>query len=319
LPSVLVSKIRRRIHSRILKIAASAIAMRPIHAFREARYARAIDSRRFALPVLCGQPAKIVSDLMQHGLAQARLSDLGIPDASDILSFAQRLVEKEMADFQSQVNEGMKFVMMRAASVAANPQLYLFGLHPQLLDLAESYIGLPVAYDGASIQYTAADGLEVSTRDWHRDREDRKVLKIIVYLNDVDADGGPFQILRDVPISARPYRYLYSLTPEERSAVKAGAMGVPIACEGPEGTAVIADTAKFFHRGKPATGRPRAALFFSYFAQRPMRPFFCDRSGLPRHKIRRIVEGLAARQRSAALWQESLTLPWRMIPPASVR
>jgi hypothetical protein len=49
---------------------------------------------------------------------------------------------------------------------------------------------LPVAYDGASVNYTVADGREVSTRRWHRDWEDRRMLKVAVCLNDVGHGGG---------------------------------------------------------------------------------------------------------------------------------
>jgi hypothetical protein len=313
---VLLSKVRRRLRRKIAALAAGTIAVRPIHSFLEARYARAVAAHRSALPAPFGVAANIVNGLLSSGISRTRFDALGIPGTSEVLSLARHLVAREMDDFRSQADAGIEFVTMRATNVAANPDLYLFGLHPLLLDIAEAYIGLPVAYDGASIQYTPADGREVATRDWHRDREDRRMMKIIVYLNDVDADGGPLQLLAGMPPEPRAYRHLYSLTQEERAALEDGALGTPVNCEGPAGTAVFADTARFFHRGKPATRQARAALFFSYFARRPQRPFFCDRSGLGRHQVDRLVHGLARRQREAALWRDALPLPWRIIPPA---
>jgi hypothetical protein len=297
---------------------AAGISWRRIHAFRERRYARALQRHRDALPQLSGIPNGIVSDLIRTGISQAPLDDLDIPEASEVVSLAEQLVTRDIGYFNSQASDGIQFLMLRSADIAANPQLYLFGLHPLLLDIAEAYIGLPVAYDGVSIQYTVADGRAVATRDWHRDREDRKMLKIAIYLNDVDASGGPFQLHPGISSSAREYRFLYSLTPEERMKLEAGAMGEPVECDGPRGTAVFADTARYFHRGKPALGQDRAAMFFSYFAQNPQRPFFCDRSGLRRDEIGRMVQGLSPRQRSAALWHEALPLRWRLIPTASI-
>jgi hypothetical protein len=315
---LLVSKIRRRVNSKLSGFAAAAISLPPVRDFRERRYAREVESHQAALPELSGVPKKIVADLRLGGVSQAPLGHLGIAGTSELISLGQQLVASEAEDFQSQAKAGIKFLMMRAAAVVANPQIYLFGLNPLFLDIAEAYIGLPVAYDGVSIQYTIADGQEVATRIWHRDREDRKMLKIIVYLNDVGADGGPFQLLPRMFDTARQERYLYLLAPEERDALEAGRLGTPVDCEGPCGTAIFADTATFFHRGKPTVGRDRSAIFFSYFAQHPQRPFFCDRSGLPRHEIGRLVRGLTPRQRSAALWQDGLSLPWRLIPSANV-
>jgi hypothetical protein len=316
--TVPVSKIRRRVNSKLSELAAKAISLPPVHDLRERHYARDVQSHQAALPNLGGVPQKIVKDLRLNGLSKAPLADLGVAGTSRIISLAQDLVAQEMGHFRAQAEAGIAFLMMRPAPVVANPELYLFGLNPMFLDIAEAYIGLPVGYDGVSIQYTVADGAEVATRDWHRDREDRRMMKIIVYLNDVDTDGGPFQQLPFVSSSARKQRYLYSLMPEERAALAAGKLGTPVDCEGPVGTAVFSDTARFFHRGKPAVARDRSAIFFSYFAQRPQYPFFCDRSGLPHHEIGRIAQGLSPRQRSAALWRDALPLPWRLIPSASI-
>jgi hypothetical protein len=316
--SSLVSKVRRRVNSKLHAFADVAISLPPVHGFLEKRYARQLETHQAALPELCGVTQKIVADLRLGGVSQAPLGHLGIDGTSEIISLGQDLVAKEMDHFQSQAKAGIKFLMMRAAAVLANPQLYLFGLNSSFLDIAETYIGLPVGYDGVSIQYTRADGEETATRLWHRDREDRKMLKIIVYLNDVDTGGGPFQLLPRVPDTAREQRYLYLLAPEERAALDAGKLGKPTQCEGPSGTAIFADTATFFHRGKPTVRRDRSAIFFSYFAQCPQRPFFCDRSGMPRHEIGHLVRGLTPRQRNAALWRDTLPLPWRLLPTAAV-
>jgi hypothetical protein len=315
---VIVSKIKRRVNSKLTGFAAAAVALPAVHGFREKRHARDLESHQSALPELSGLPQKIVADLRLGGHSRAPLGNLGIAGTSEMIALAQDLASKEMEHFESQFKSGIKVLMMRPAPLIANPELFLFGLNPLFLDIAEAYIGLPVGYDGVSIQHTAVDREEVATRDWHRDREDRKMLKIIVYLNDVDSAGGPFQLLPRKFEDPRDLRYQYLFSPDERIAMRAGTLGTPVDCEGPGGTAIFADTAKFFHRGKPAVGRNRNAIFFSYFAQQPQHPIFCDRSGLPNHDIRRIARGLNPRQRSAALWRDSLALPWRLLPSAYI-
>ena len=76
------------------------------------------------------------------------------------------------------------------------PHLIEWGLEERLLALAQNYFGLPVAYRGLILRRDYADGKYIETRQWHRDSEDTRILKIIVYLNDVD-EGGECDIESD--------------------------------------------------------------------------------------------------------------------------
>lgn len=71
-----------------------------------------------------------------------------------------------------------------------------WGLSDQLLDLAECHIGLPVRYLGVEAKREMVESAEGRSREvvrrWHLDDEDRRILKVVVYLSDVDAGAGPF-------------------------------------------------------------------------------------------------------------------------------
>mgnify|MGYP000099513185 CR=1 FL=1 len=191
-------------------------------------------------------------------------------------------------------------------------------MQPRLIAIVEHYLGLPVAYDGLNLFYTIADGRQIGTRKWHRDREDRRMVKIAVYCNDVDAGGGPLQILRRGVIDpALESSFTYPvLSQEDLEALlgRAPADDEVITCTGRAGTVIFSDTASQYHRGKPALTSDRCAIFYNYFARIPRHPFFCDRSGLSRRQIADLVEGLRPAQRDAALWVEDL--PWiaRLVP-----
>ena len=51
-----------------------------------------------------------------------------------------------------------------ASAIMAHPQIYQWGLHGRLLDIAENYLGVPVGYDGLNIFFTKADGRENGPR-----------------------------------------------------------------------------------------------------------------------------------------------------------
>lgn len=282
----------------------------PVSVIRQRRYDRALRRHLPLLPVLDGAWTAIAATLREQGISQCELSTLDLPGSDALIGSASALIDDWRPRLRSQAQAGVDFLTVPGQAVAMRPEIYRFGLQPELLRLAEAHIGLPVGYDGVTVQYTVADGRQVSTRDWHRDREDRRMIKLAVYLNDVDEAGGPFQLLPGER-SDRAFYLSEKADAELRSAP-------PVSCEGAAGTVVFADTARFFHRGKPATGQDRAALFFSYFAKKPQRPYFCERSGLTRRQIAALTEDMAPEQRDAALWQRSLPLHWRIIPPAVV-
>lgn len=71
----------------------------------------------------------------------------------------------------------------------------LFGLSERILSIVENYIKLPIFYRGVIVRRDYADGQEIGTRLWHKDFEDDKIVKIIIYASDFDENSGPFQIL----------------------------------------------------------------------------------------------------------------------------
>jgi len=208
--------------------------------------------------------------------------------------------------------------MAGADDIARHPAIFAWGLQQRLLDIVEHYLELPVAYDGLNLFYTIADGRQIGTRKWHRDREDRRMIKIAVYCNDVDEGGGPLQILRRGVIDpALEASFTYPVLSQESLEALLGRAPTAeevITCTGRSGTVIFCDTASQYHRGKPALTSDRCAIFYNYFARIPRHPFFCDRSGLSRRQIAALVEGQPAPQKEAALWVEAL--PWlaRLVP-----
>jgi hypothetical protein len=89
-------------------------------------------------------------------------------------------------------------------------------------------------------------------------------------------------------------------------------------CTGKAGTLVFTDTARYYHRGMPVTGKARSAIFYSYFGRPPRHPYFCDRSALTRDQLATLVEGMEPAQQDCALWYKALPWSHRIIPPSRV-
>ena len=169
-----------------------------------------------------------------------------------------------------------------------------------MLNLAECHIGLPVRYLGIEVKREmvgSADGgnLEV-VRRWHLDHEDRRILKVIVYLSDVHDGAGPFgyvhqshsDAIRESPrgrdLRGVPDAEMQNVVPQrEWNRVT-----------GPRMTAVHVDTGQVFHRVFPPTGSERYSVTFAYSSRSPYYTY--SRLMLPRRAIRQLRERLSQRQ-----------------------
>ena len=260
----------------------------------------------------------VVEGLQKHGVFVSDLEALGLSDdGPDGIMAAGREIAAQVEERATRLGRNAPaMITSNPIDLMRRPAIFRWGLNAVLLRIAEAYLRQPVAYDGPQVFHIAADGREVGTRRWHLDREDRQVIKIGLYLNDVGESGGPFQLWQHQRKQARrgfDYRALKTaeLSQHLRDPTD---LGTIITCTGKATSLIFADTARFYHRGKPATAQARAAIFFGYFGRPPRHPFFCGRSQLSRPQIARLVEGLHISQKICALWRDEL--PWyaRLIP-----
>jgi hypothetical protein len=290
------------------------VALPPVAARLEARHEQA--KRKFAphLPPLGNADQAILDGLRTDGVFVTSLAELGIPGTEQFLEQADA-VERQHLPLQRSFQAG-------SVPIMRHPRIFQWGLHDRLLDIAENYLGVPVGYDGINIFFTAADGRESGVRLWHRDSEDRQMLKIAVYIHDVDEGNGPFQVLkRRIPRYDRPTGGTFPVLTQR--ALEDALPGFDsdrdiVTCVGKRGTVVFSDTALFYHRGMPAVTHDRYAIFFNYINRVPLRPFRCERTMISRAQVDEMAEQLPARQRDCVLWRKSLPLVARLVPPAPI-
>lgn len=68
-----------------------------------------------------------------------------------------------------------------------------FALQDNILNVVNAYFGMFTRLREYNVWHTfASDAPARESQLWHRDREDRLILKVFVYLNDIDEGAGPF-------------------------------------------------------------------------------------------------------------------------------
>jgi hypothetical protein len=252
-----------------------------------------------ALPPLAVGDRWIVEALETDGACVTNLDALGMPGMAAMLTEAD---EAFAACASSPRMPGAKSYIAALPHELVEKSLALFswGLSERILAIAEHYIGRPVFYRGLVGRRDLADGQEVGTRLFHLDYEDQRIMKAIVYLNDVDEDGGPFEF---VPRSMSPWHDQIRFS-EGRVSDEDMDRLVPRsrwkACVGKAGTVLFADPCTVLHRGRIPLSGDRRTLFYAYNSKTPRVP---DMAG-PILNFDAIVPSLSltSRQRSAVEW-----------------
>jgi hypothetical protein len=186
------------------------------------------------------------------------------------------------------------------------PSLFLWGMEERLLNIVENYLGLPVAYHGLYIRRDLANGVQRKTRLWHIDKEDRRMVKIIIYLEDVNPDNGPFQYISK------------SVTPTILRALKQNCGRIKDkdmervvppsqwkSCVGSAGTVIMIDSASIFHRGKVPVVSDRLSIFFDYTSRKPKHPYYC-KSSFSFNDLITLTKHLSEHKKKCIFWNTAL-------------
>jgi hypothetical protein len=306
-----VSRLFRHAVSLPAEAAFHTFNLTPVEKHLYSRHIREKTQHSLRLPTLSDLEVDVFDALQREGVYVTSLSALDLPYTEEMTS-AGRAIGKGLANGSlGPRSRSWRSKDGRVAALESYRALFRWGLNPSLLRIVEGYLGLPPAYDGPKVAYTPADGRQAGTRLWHRDREDRRMMKIAIYLTDVPDNGGPLQCLKsqiyDGPIDCDFNYPVLSHEELERKLGRKLEESDIVSCTGAAGTVVFMDTARLYHRGKPAVGIPRQAIFQSYFSRAPRHPFFCERSDLSRSEITKFAKEITNPQQCAAVeWRKDL-------------
>lgn len=275
------------------KLKREVLRIPPFSIVYDTAYQAALGRHASELPWIRASDAEIVTALRERGARVVPIESLELPGTPAFLAAAAKLVE----ELKARPTNGGNAVRLPLERIIAHPEIYTWGLQDRLLDIVENYIGLPLMYHGADLRRELPDGRTTDVRQWHIDNEDKRMFKVICYINDVAADGGPFQYFdrQLTNQAAKALRYTYGFVSDERmNAVVPRADWV--AATGPFGTAVIGDTCGIFHRATPPVGRDRFSVTFSFSSRRPVK--IHDTVVFTQQQMQPILERLTDRQRA---------------------
>jgi len=225
--------------------------------------------------------AGILAEVKEHGYAVRSFDEL-VPDPEvwhAIEEQRDRFVDSTEADLAAggehvRVRPGKEFVVrLQSYGVelgVADPWFRVVSSQ-RLLDLANAYLEMWSKLEYVDVWYSVpqpAAAERISSQRWHRDYNDKHLLKIFLYLVDVDENMGPFQyVAGSQPGGAyadawgwEPLGQHYPTEEELEARVPSSAVQT---FTGPAGTLVFCNTAGF-HRGGFSTTKPRVLATATY-------------------------------------------------------
>ena len=258
---------------------------------------------QFSSKSLPAEAVSVLADLNRDGIAITSAQKLfGANSYYHELSTAVDGLEDElqkqlnMARTSANDSDAVGRKTFIAELLGARPVLDLqnvyarFALQKPILQIANSYFGMYTRLRYYNVWHTFATQTRArESQLWHRDREDYYILKMFLYLSDVDESAGPFTYAAGSHLKGKlrqePGYFLEGDV--KRSDDSQMAEVVPreqwIKGVGTKGTIVFADT-RGYHKGGLARERDRimyTCMFTSYASESQeflMRP---DRLSLP--------------------------------------
>jgi hypothetical protein len=245
----------------------------------ELSYRVSVGKHQKNLPVLASEDKLIVDTLKKTGVYVTSLQELGLLSTAKMLATANSCVDTMVNP--RDIHAGYK--LPQIYTVTDLPEFFNWGIETRLQNIIENYIGLPIAFHGVHVRKDFPNEKQLETLLWHKDSEDRRMIKVIIYLNDVIEEHGPFECI-PLPANAlekvKNYQVDYELWRTNFLGINDEQMMKIIpksawkSCPGKAGTVIFADVRNILHHGTIRT-EERSTLFFTYTANAPKRPELC--------------------------------------------
>lgn len=230
-----------------------------------------------------GVALRIVADLRRQGIAQTTVEEL-FGDTRLFEELAQKVeaLERDQAEALEQARQVAGSRQAKKSFVwnvlgdrpTFDPQdvFVRFCLRPEILTAANAYFGLFTQLRFFNVwRNFKTDAPAQRSQLWHRDREDKTILKVFVYLSDVSPGSGPLVYAPGThaagKIKNEPETFKEAGHGNSRAEDDAMAKVVPqeqwIHCLGRRGSVVFCDTTGY-HRGGLARTDDRLVFNFMF-------------------------------------------------------
>jgi hypothetical protein len=238
------------------------------------------------LPVETPAALRALSELRSEGIVTLPIASLtgGAELFERIAADEQRIVDANAADIAAERaafekdGRGYKGYQLKlqpgaATALDAGDAAVRFALHPEILGAVNEFLGLYSELRMLEYWYVLASERQTPAYSqlWHRDFEDIALVKVFLYLSDVDESSGPFSFIRGTHQGTLRWRDPEAIAARRTNRASDDEIAAIVPRErwftgtGSQGTILMAAT-KGYHKGGFATKRDRRLLTANYFS-----------------------------------------------------
>lgn len=264
---------------------------------------------------LSNEAARVVADLNQHGVAITSVESLlnSPHDLHQLLATVSQTEREHQAaldearasarDMSSDREKHFIYELLGTYPVLDKESVYAkFALQKPVLDIANAYFRMFTRLRYYNVWRTfATDHAASASQLWHRDREDFLILKMFVYLSDVDEQAGPFTYASGThrPSAGHKEPEYFLENGVKRSADEQMARVIPpqrwVKGVGRRGTIIFADT-RGYHKGGLARATDRLMYTCMFTSQASQSKEFLQRpAGMTRPADKEVAFALSMR------------------------
>jgi len=232
-------------------------------------------------PELDDVQARIVSEVESQGYSLLTFPELFSDEARwhELEEMRDHFVRATEADLGKggehvRVREGKEFVVRLhsyGVTIGLDDPWFAICASRRMLDVANAYLHMWSKLEYLDVWYSVpqtADAARVSSQLWHRDYNDKHLLKAFLYLVDVDEEMGPFQYVAGSQpggpyADAWPWKPLGQNYPSEGELERRIPESAVKSFVGAKATLVFCNTSGF-HRGGFSTTSPRILATATY-------------------------------------------------------
>lgn len=292
-----LKKLAHQLAMPVLRVAASAMRSDPIYSLvsHDLVWSKLFNARGYLAHCyyrrdLSEVQRKILVDLRRDGLAKFHIKEL-LPNL-DLESLQSQLDNKLNApDVKQRIErarecqenriKGQKLYQVRLYDppknkLEAGDGFLDLAFNPRVLEVVNAYFGFFARIPGINIWYDVPVGANQrrSSQNWHRDPEDKKLIKAFLYLTNVGPETGPFNYVlgsqehhgrsRNTFRRRRVGMPMYPPQKQFDAVFKDEQIAV---CTGGAGTMILCDTTGL-HRGGFVVGNSPRVLFHSMYTSK---------------------------------------------------
>ncbi|MDA2925936.1 phytanoyl-CoA dioxygenase family protein [Acidobacteria bacterium AH-259-G07] len=243
-------------------------------------------------PLLSESQLKVVQQLTTRGISFMHFDELfgdherwdSMREAADGFVNSEAVEKKIQAYHTNFEKTTWKEYLVRlfpeSPIIALDDPWLQLGIDGRILDVVNTYLGLWARLMSIDLWYTIPLGIERSrtgSQRWHRDPEDRKMVKVFLYFSEVAHTAGPLQYIPG-SCTGGPYRHLWRTSgPTGQPIPSEGELEAKIprsewiTCSGSTGTFVFCDTSGL-HRGGYATEQERVLAMWCFLTPASLWP-----------------------------------------------